>query len=221
MNAILKTSLLASAIAMGLGLSACGHAGANGEDAARTEARAEANAEQPRSVGTAIDDASITASVKTQLLEDDRTDGFDVNVDTRRGVVTLEGGADSLAAKLAATEIAAGVTGVVDVDNQLTIADKGSEARQDANTATASGEVRELADETGDAIDDAWITTKVKSKLLADGDVEGFKIDVTTKGNVVYLSGVVEAAWIRDEAIRLAQNTRGVRGVEADGLRVN
>ncbi|WP_295361725.1 BON domain-containing protein, partial [Arenimonas sp.] len=88
MNAI-KTSLLATAIALGFGAaSATAHA---------EEQRAERTASQ---VAT---DAAITASVKTKLLADDRTKGFDINVDTWNGVVTLTGGADSQAAKLAAS----------------------------------------------------------------------------------------------------------------------
>ena len=40
-----------------------------------------------------------------KLLADERTKGFDVNVDTMKGVVTLRGGADSQAAKQAAQEL--------------------------------------------------------------------------------------------------------------------
>lgn len=39
---------------------------------------------------------------------------------------------------------------------------------------------------------DTWITTKVKSSLLADSDVAGLKIDVETVNGVVTLTGQVE-----------------------------
>jgi hyperosmotically inducible periplasmic protein len=176
-------------------------------------------AEEPnRSAGVVIDDATITASVKTALLADKRTEGFDINVTTKSGHVTLEGGADSLADRLAATDIARTVKGVVSVNNNLIVAAPGSERRQDANTATASGEVREAADEAGDKIDDSWITTKVKTQLLADNDVKGLDISVETKENVVMLSGVVPSAKMRDTAIAIARNTKGVRNVNASKL---
>ena len=201
MNA-LKASLLATAIALGFGA-----ATAQAEDA-------------PRTAGQAIDDATITASVKTKLLADDRTKGFDVNVDTRNGIVTLKGGADSQAAKLAAGQLAGQAEGVVLVKNELIVATPDTEARQDANTATLSGEVREKMDEAGDGIDDAWITSKVKPQLLADDQVKGTQINVDTKGNVVTLTGTAPSAEARAKAIELAKATRGVRGVVAAQLRV-
>jgi hyperosmotically inducible protein len=171
-----------------------------------------------RTAGQAIDDATITASIKTKLLGDERTKGFDINVDTVRGAVTLKGGADSAAAKAAATELARSATGVTSVDNQLVVAAEGTQARLVANTATASGEVREAAAETGEVIDDAWITTKVKSQLLADSDVAGTDINVETKSNIVHLRGVVTTTQARATAIRIAETTQGVRGVEARDL---
>jgi len=171
-----------------------------------------------RSAGTVIDDASITASVKTALLADERTEGFDINVDTKSGHVVLKGGADSIDDRAAAAEIAQNVEGVVSIDNQIVVARDGSEARQEANKATASGEVREVADEAGDKIDDSWITAKVKSQLLADDDVKGLDIDVDTKANVVWLKGVVPSTAARNEAIAIARNTKGVRDVNAGKL---
>jgi len=176
-------------------------------------------AEEPnRSAGVVIDDATITASVKSALLADKRTEGFDINVTTKSGHVTLEGGADSISDRLAATDLARNVKGVVSVNNNLIVAAAGSERRQDANKATASGEVREAADEAGDKIDDSWITTKVKSQLLADNDVKGLDITVETKENVVMLTGVVPSTKMRDTAIAIARNTKGVRNVNASKL---
>ena len=202
---ILKATLLGAAIVIALG--AC--AGTVTTDKSGT-----------RSVETAIDDATITGSVKSKLLADERTKGFDINVDTARGVVTLTGGADSQMSKNTAGSLAASATGVVRVKNQLVVAAAGSERREDANTATASGEVRETMDESGDGIDDGWITTKVKSQLLADPGTKGLNIMVETHANIVHLSGVAATAASRELAISIARNTRGVRGVDATRLRI-
>ena len=205
MNAF-KTSLIATTIALALGVTAV----AAQDTAAAPE----------RTVGQTVDDAAITASVKAKLLADERTKGFDVNVDTVKGVVTLTGGADSAAAKSAAQQLAGEVEGVVLIKNELMVATAGSEARQDANTATASGEVREAMDEAGDGIDDAWITSKVKTQLLAETDVNGTGITVETKANVVTLGGTAESAAARNKAIEIAKATKGVNQVVADGLTV-
>lgn len=199
---ILKSSLLAFAIAASLG--AC--MGTND------------NARSPRSLATTLDDASITAAVKSMLLADERTKGFDINVNTSKGVVILRGGADSVRAKLDATRIAGSADGVRRVDNRLVVATDDSERRQDADTATASGDVREAMDESGDGIDDAWITSKVKAQLLADTSVAGTKIDVDTQANVVTLSGTTRTNAERLTAIRIATATRGVHHVEAGRL---
>ena len=71
--------------------------------------------------GQAIDDASITATIKGKYLVDDTLKGLDISVDTEQGVVMLTGPVQSDTARELATQIAQGVEGVVRVDNQLTV----------------------------------------------------------------------------------------------------
>jgi hyperosmotically inducible periplasmic protein len=80
--------------------------------------------------------------------------------------------------------------------------------------AEKTGQVtKDAAIKTKDVTADASITTAVKTKLLGDTKVGGLKIDVDTKDNVVTLTGIVKSAAERDEAIRLAKNTTGVKSV--------
>jgi len=74
-----------------------------------------------RTLGAKIDDASITAQVKTMLLLHRSTEGLKTTVKTRNGVVVLTGGAKSLAEKDLATEIASDVDGVQSVVNEMTV----------------------------------------------------------------------------------------------------
>jgi hyperosmotically inducible protein len=60
---------------------------------------------------------------------------------------------------------------------------------------------------------DAGITTNVKTKLAADDTVKAYKVDVDTRNGVVTLSGDVESAAAKEEAIRIAKQTDGVRDV--------
>jgi osmotically-inducible protein OsmY len=71
--------------------------------------------------GQAIDDAAITASVKSKYLLDDTLKGLQIDVDTEQGIVRLTGSVQDDAAKERATQIAQGVEGVMNVDNQLTV----------------------------------------------------------------------------------------------------
>ena len=78
-------------------------------------------AKKKRTVGEKIDDASITAQVKTTLLYHRSTSALNTKVKTRRGVVTLYGKAKSGAEKNLATKFANDVNGVKSVNNRMTI----------------------------------------------------------------------------------------------------
>lgn len=67
----------------------------------------------------------------------------------------------------------------------------------------------------GDTIDDATITTRVKTALLNDPDVGGLRIDVDTFKGVVTLSGAVKSPAERDKAIAIAKRIGGVVDVKS------
>ncbi|MCQ4265162.1 osmY [Stutzerimonas stutzeri] len=74
-------------------------------------------------------------------------------------------------------------------------------------------------DDAGDAVSDTWITTKVKSTLLAEGATPGMDIEVETKDGVVSLSGTVATEAEKEVAVSKAKGIKGVRDVAADGLK--
>lgn len=67
-------------------------------------------------------------------------------------------------------------------------------------------------------VDDTWITTKVKSSLLADTDVSGLTINVDTLNGVVTLKGEAEQQAQIDKAISIARGIEGVTDVQATEL---
>ncbi|HZP58772.1 MAG TPA: BON domain-containing protein [Opitutaceae bacterium] len=75
---------------------------------------------QPRA-GDTVDDASITAQIKYQLLIHRSTSALKTKVETRNGMVTINGEADSPAEKDLVTRLATDVRGVKSVDNSMTI----------------------------------------------------------------------------------------------------
>jgi osmotically-inducible protein OsmY len=78
-------------------------------------------AKDDRSIGTKLDDASTTASVKAKLIKDSEIDAIDINVDTFEGVVTLHGNVPSGSARRRAVQLARSVKGVTDVRSKLVV----------------------------------------------------------------------------------------------------
>jgi osmotically-inducible protein OsmY len=75
----------------------------------------------PRTVGEKIDDASITAQVKTTLLFHKSTRVLATKVDTKDGVVTLHGEAKNAAERELVTKLAEDVKGVKQVHNRMNV----------------------------------------------------------------------------------------------------
>ncbi len=84
-----------------------------------------------------------------------------------------------------------------------------------AGGAGEAGYVAGQDQSAGTTISDQWITTKVKSKLIADGMVKARNINVDTTEGVVTLRGIVFSAREKGRAIALAQETTGVRRVSS------
>jgi hyperosmotically inducible periplasmic protein len=79
------------------------------------------SAEASRSAGQVVDDASITAAVKTKLMADSVVGGLKIDVDTRDGVVSLNGPVKSQNEKDTALRIARETSGVKDVRDNLVV----------------------------------------------------------------------------------------------------
>ena len=67
----------------------------------------------------------------------------------------------------------------------------------------------------GETIDDATITTRVKTSLLNDPDVGGLRIDVDTFKGVVTLSGRLKTKDEEAKAVALARKIGGVTDVKS------
>ena len=79
------------------------------------------SAAAPGAVVQTIDDAAITAAVKSKLLADTTVGGLKIDVDTKDGVVSLTGPVKSQTEKDAAVRIARETSGVKDVQANLSI----------------------------------------------------------------------------------------------------
>jgi hyperosmotically inducible protein len=62
-------------------------------------------------------------------------------------------------------------------------------------------------------ITDAWITSKLKVKMVDEPALKGSDINVDTSDHVVTLKGTVPSAAGKTRAAELAKNTEGVKRV--------
>ena len=74
--------------------------------------------------------------------------------------------------------------------------------------------------ESEQPVGDTWITTKVKSSLLANQDVSGLDISVETVNGVVSLSGEVDTQAEADRAVAIAGDIEGVTRVDSSGITI-
>lgn len=155
----------------------------------------------PRTIGTQVDDALITAKVKAKLMEDPITKARKIDVDTVSGVVTLTGLVESEKEINRAIEIAKSVPGVMRVVNNLRVGKRS----------------------IGRYLDDKEITARIKAKFIADPELKALSIDVDTLDGVVTLTGVVERESQKERAVSLAKSVEGVKqiivNIQVKGLR--
>jgi len=118
------------------------------------------------------------------------------------GRVRLTGTVAELAEKDLAAAIATEVTGVQEVDNQIEV----QPGYVPAKTTTK----RSFAE----AMDDAAVTTEVRSKLAWSKSLQGLQAMVDTTRGRVRLRGSAERQSAKNLAGRLAETTRGVAGVD-------
>ena len=186
-------TLIATSLAVGFGI---GSAGAASDDASKPQAHSDG-------VGAMVTDTAITAKVKATLMGEDSLKKSKISVTTTNGVVTLKGSASSSDAKSAAETAAKSVEGVKSVDNNL----------------STPGSSKTVA-KAERVVSDSWITTKVKSEILADSISKGFEVSVKTTHGVVVLTGTLPNQNAIDHVKNIAGKVNGVKSVDTSALAV-
>lgn len=74
--------------------------------------------------------------------------------------------------------------------------------------------------DSAEPVTDSWITTKVKTDLLTSKNVPGTEVKVETVNGVVTLTGTVASQAEHDKAVRVTQQIKGVKRVDAANLKV-
>ncbi len=153
-----------------------------------------------------VEDATLTATIKSRLAWNDSTDALDINVDTIDQRVTLNGTATTAQEKTTAGRLAMSTDGVRSVSNQIVV---------------TPGDTPTPRTSSGDPIADSWITAKVKSSLLMSKNVDGLDVTVETKNGVVHLGGQASTTAQRDLAAEIARDIRGVKDVKTADVKIS
>jgi hyperosmotically inducible periplasmic protein len=147
-----------------------------------------------KSAGEQVDDTVTTAAVKAALVADPVTKAHQIDVETFKGTVQLNGFVDTAESKERATTVARNAKGVTAVRNNLTVK---------AGSREASG-----------MVDDSAITAKVKSALAGDPRTRAHQINVETREGEVQLSGFVDTSEAKSTAEEIARAVDNVKGVD-------
>src|SRR5215831_6202159 len=140
-------------------------------------------------------DPTVTSSVKASLASSKLLSGYDINVKTEDGVVTIGGQVPSDDLRVLAEGIVRQSAGVKDVKNLIIVG-------QDTRPGTGNPRIQDLETKT-----------TVLQGLARSPELAGRKIDVSVDNQVVTLTGTVESAQQRMIAEEIARISPGVTGV--------
>lgn len=150
------------------------------------------SANDPRSVGTQIDDTTIEVRADFLLMQEDGISKHtNLSVISYNGTVLIVGQSPNQFLIDKALKIVKDINGVKKIHNQIKL---GTPASLSTKTQ------------------DAWITAKVKSDLLTDEQIKGHNVKVVTENGIVYLMGLVDSQEA-NSAATLAANINGVERV--------
>lgn len=143
-----------------------------------------------------ISDAAITSSANGVLTSDRMINASRIGVETRQGIVSLNGVVPSQDQKLRAELLTQDIKGVRQVVNNLQV-----------STSTPSPS---LSSPISPIQNDPMITATIKERLMMDPVANLARVHVDTTGGIVYLNGAVPST---DHKFRAEQVAREVRGV--------
>ena len=153
-------------------------------------------------------DAWILGKVETVLALNAEVSAFGIDTDVQDGVVELSGQVENHIDRDLAAELARGVVGVERVDNQIEVTGEPGLVSQ------AGKSVADTGNDLVRWVEDATTTAAVKSKLLANSNTKGLKINVDTSEDVVTLQGEVETEEEKALAGQIAANVGDVKRVD-------
>lgn len=168
-----------------------------------------------KKTGNAVSDSWITLKIHSQFIPEDALSDSDIDVDTKSGVVTLNGTVASEAGRAKAIAIAKATDGVNAVTDSLKVAPAGAlSASAKAAGEKAGDKTREAAGTSGKAVTDGWIKSKIASQFVTEDLLDKSDIDIDISKGAVELNGAVRTMEAKNKATAIVKATDGVKSVQ-------
>lgn len=149
-------------------------------------------------------DKVLQERIEYRLEVSDLVAKYDIKVKVEAGTAMLSGDVATLAQKTEAGRLAK-IDGISMVHNNVTV-------NPDADKTVAERTKKGL-NKAGEAITDAWITTKMHWFFIGEDLLKDSEINVDTNEGIVTLKGTVKTAAGRERAVVLAKRCDGVKSV--------
>jgi osmotically-inducible protein OsmY len=169
------------------------------------------------SAPSAISDSDMQNAIQARLNSDPDLSAakLDVDAHAKDNKVTLKGTVATESMRLRAVELAKAGNPNLEITDKIDV--KPREVSRSEYTEDMAREARERAKASGDkigtSVNDAWIHTKITTKLIGDKDTPARKINIDVVDGIVTLRGEVGSVTAKDDADRIAKDTEGVRRV--------
>ncbi|NIF28121.1 BON domain-containing protein [Pantoea sp. Tr-811] len=163
-----------------------------------------------RAYAQRLEDATLAAVIRARLLWSRTTEKAAIEVQSSEGVVTLRGKVDSAEAKELAGMLASSTDGVHLVNNLVSL----------DSAAMAKARETPVGAPSGPQPSDSWVVDKIQTSYRFSRNLDGLNIKVASEQGMVRLSGEVVSSEQKTIAVEIARQIVGVRGVDADLLRV-
>jgi osmotically-inducible protein OsmY len=151
-----------------------------------------------KTIGSSVDDVNIWSKIKADFLKNHKEiPGIltNVSVEVSEGRVLLTGTLESADDRLKVLRIVWDEAGVREVINEIKLSEGKASVKQYAT--------------------DTWITTQVKSKMLADKLVKSINYNVETINGTIYILGIARTDEELQAVIVLAEAIKDVNKVVA------
>jgi osmotically-inducible protein OsmY len=166
-------------------------------------------------------DSELEAAIKNRIDSNAelREAKLDVDADAKTREATLSGTVPTQPLRERAVELAKTTQPGLTVKDHIKVEPPTSASANDRTSFTEElaragrERAKSAGEKVGDSIDDAWIHTKITSKMMADTDTPSRKINVDVVDNAVTLRGEVSTQAAKSEAERIARETDGVKKV--------
>ncbi len=166
---------------------------------------------EDRSTGDQVTDAKITTGILERLADKDKDLLLDVSVDVWEQRVMLTGTLDDAKTRDGVAKLARADDRIKAFHDEIQVV---STAQRDQRRQQAEQKDSGEKGGVGQTVNDVWIETKIKAKLLTASGVTSVNYFWRSVRNAVYVIGRARSSGELDKVLAIIRDTDGVKGVK-------